>query len=339
MIPLVYALLTTTLAAYVALDGFDLGAGALHLFVARTDVERRTVFAAIGPFWDGNEVWLIASAGVLFAAFPGALAIAFSGFYLALFLMIWGLLLRGISIELRSHLSDPLWRALWDAVFFLSSAGLTLLFGVALGNLLRGVPTAGQGWFTLPLFTTFLPRPPVGLLDVYTLGVGVFALAALAYHGAVFLAWKTAGQVHARAKHAARRLFPAVLVLALVVFAATRWIVLLSPSLRAAPMALLALGALAASRRWLGAGVERAAFLASTSFLVLALAAVGATLFPTLLRSMDGAHDVTAYGVAAGGTGLPALRGWIPLALALTVAYFANLFRVYRGKAAGEDHS
>ena len=334
MIALAYALLTAMLCAYVALDGFDLGAGALHLLVARNDAERRTVFSAIGPYWDGNEVWLLAAGGVLFAAFPAALAVAFSGFYLALFLVIWALLLRGISIELRSHLASPLWRSFWDAVFSLSSAGLALLFGVALGNLLRGVPTGGDGWFTLAFFTTFRPTPPVGLIDVYTLSVGLFALVALTHHGALFLAWKTSGPVQQRSTAAARRLFPAVVVLLLGGFASTAAMISLAPAARAAPFAGTAVGALIASRLLAQRGRERGAFLASASFLVLALVAVAATLFPTLLRSVDGAHDLTAYAAASKGEGLGALLSWAPIAMALAGAYFGYVFRVHRGKVA-----
>src|SRR6478672_8043443 len=143
------------LAAYVVLDGFDLGAGALHLLVARTDQERRQVLAAIGPYWDGNEVWLLATGGVLFVAFPAVLASGLSGFYFAIFLVLWMLILRGIAIEFRSHVEHLLWRSAWDAVFGIASAVLPVLFGAALGNLVRGLPIDADGWFSLALFTDF----------------------------------------------------------------------------------------------------------------------------------------------------------------------------------------
>ena len=139
MVELWYAIAAAFLAAYAVLDGFDLGAGALHLLVARTDSDRRSVLGAIGPFWDGNEVFLLASGGVLFVAFPTALAVGLSGFYLAIFLVLWTLLLRGIAIEFRSHVNDPLWRAGWDVVFSVASATLSILFGAALANLIRGI--------------------------------------------------------------------------------------------------------------------------------------------------------------------------------------------------------
>ena len=332
MIPLFYALAAIALSAYIVLDGFDLGAGALHFFVAREESERRAVLAAIGPFWDGNEVWLLASGGVLFAVFPRVLAVAFSGFYLALFLVVWALILRGLSIELRGHLLSPLWRAFCDFMFAASSTLLALLFGVALGNLLRGVPTGGDGWFTLPLFTSMLPRAPVGLLDVYTIGVGAFAVVALAHHGALFLAWKTAGEVNRRAHQAAGRLFPALLVLLVGVFAMTAATLGLKPAPRALPLFVVAVAALIATRPLRVRGRERAAFLASIVFLAGALFAVAATLFPAMLRSVDNAPDLTAYDAASSSYGLSAVLTWIPIALVLIAAYFANLFRIYRGK-------
>src|SRR5512140_7900 len=182
-----FILLGFMLIVYVVLDGFDLGAGILHLFVARHDDERRTVLAAIGPVWDGNEVWLLAAGGLLVFAFPRVYAVAFSGFYLPLILVLWLLVLRGVSIELRSHQANPLWRQFFDVVFALSSAVLALVLGVALGNVLRGVPIDGSGFFAAPLFTNFGHGGELGAIDWYTLSVGLFALAALGAHGAMYL--------------------------------------------------------------------------------------------------------------------------------------------------------
>ena len=150
-----FAIVAGMLAVYTVLDGFDFGVGTLHRFVARTDEERRTVFAAIGPVWDGNEVWLIAAGGVLFLSFPRVYAAAFSGFYLALMIVLWLLILRGVAIELRSRQDNPLWREFWDTTFALASALLAFVLGTALGNVVRGVPLNEAGVFTLPLFTDF----------------------------------------------------------------------------------------------------------------------------------------------------------------------------------------
>src|SRR3954463_6684313 len=137
---------------YVVLDGFDLGVGALHLSTAKTEEEREQATAAIGPVWNGNEVWLIASGGVLFMAFPTAYASAFSGLYFGLILVLWLLVGRGLALELRHQIENPLWRSACDGVFCLASGALALVFGVALGNVVRGVPLRPDGYFSLPLF-------------------------------------------------------------------------------------------------------------------------------------------------------------------------------------------
>ena len=139
------------MAVYVVLDGFDLGAGILHLFVARKDSERRTVLQSIGPVWDGNEVWLLASGGAMVLAFPKLYASGFSGFYLPLMMVLWLLILRAISIEFRSHLDNPIWRPLWDTVFSGSSLLLAIFLGAAFGNVIRGVPLNADGYFFTPL--------------------------------------------------------------------------------------------------------------------------------------------------------------------------------------------
>src|SRR5205807_3265494 len=141
-----FAIVSAMLTVYVVLDGFDFGVGILHRFVARNDEERRMVLAAIAPVWDGNEVWLVAAAGVLFMAFPRVYSALFSGFYLALMIVLWLLILRGIAIESRSREENPLWREFWDTTFSLSSALLAVVLGTALGNVVRGVPLNEAGF-------------------------------------------------------------------------------------------------------------------------------------------------------------------------------------------------
>ena len=181
-----FAALALMLTAYAVLDGFDFGAGIVHLFVARTDAERRTVLGAIGPLWDGNEVWLIASGGVLFFAFPRAYAAAFSGLYLALMLVLWLLILRGISIEFRSQVAHPLWHAAWDATFAGSSAAMAIVLGVAIGNVVRGVPIDKAGYFEQDLFAAMDAVHP-GAIDPFTAVFGLLGLATFGAHGATFL--------------------------------------------------------------------------------------------------------------------------------------------------------
>jgi cytochrome d ubiquinol oxidase subunit II len=333
-----FGIVAVMLTAYVVLDGYDLGAGALHLLVARTDQERRTVLAAVGPFWDANEVWLLASGGALFVAFPQALAAGLSGFYLAIFLVIWSLILRGVAIEFRSHLPDPLWRRFWDSLFFLASGLLPVLFGAALGNLIRGVPLTAQGWFQLTLFTSFLPRDPVGILDWYTVLAGVFALVALAGHGAAFLAWRTGGPVHERSRRLALALFAGLAVLWPLATLATHAV---NPTLLAAlpgrPLAwlglLLAVGGLVTA---LVASARRrplAGFLGSCAFLAGMAVATAACLFPVLLRAMGGpARDITAFNAGASAAGLRTAFGWWVVGFPLVVGYFVVQFRLHRGK-------
>ena len=325
-------------ALYVVMDGFDFGAGALHLAVAKNDRERRQVLAAIGPFWDGNEVWLLAGGGVLFLAFPKVLAAGLSGFYLAIMLVLWVLILRGISIEFRSHVGDGMWRGFWDGTFFLASLLAPVLFGAALGNLLRGVPLDAEGWFELPLFDSWTTAGALGILDWYTVLAGVFALVAVAHHGALFLAWKTDGAVRERSLAWAGRLFPAVAVVWLAASAATATV---APEVFAGipgrPLAwlatLLALAGIAMSFVHRRAGRDLAAFLGSAAFLLGILAATAASVFPTMLKSAtDPALSLTALNSAASATSLTRGLYWWPAGLVLAIVYAAFLFRFHRGK-------
>lgn len=339
MIELWFGIVAAMLAAYVVLDGFDFGAGALHLFVARTDTERRQVLAAIGPYWDGNEVFLLAAGGTLFVAFPKVLAAGLSGFYLAIFLVLWTLILRGIAIEFRSHHTHVLWRAAWDAVFGVASTVLPVLFGAALGNLLRGLPLDQDGWFTLPLFTDFTARGDVGILDWYTVLVGVFALLATVGHGASYLAWKTDGAVQARSRKMALWCYGAVGVLWPIVTLATAVVKgRMYDALLKRPLAwmalLIALGGLASVFLALRGRRPLAAFLGSAAFLAGLLAATATLVFPVMLRAVGGdALSLTAYGTAVPVASLRTALGWWAVAAPLVVAYYAVLFRLHRGKA------
>ncbi len=189
--------------------------------MARTDAERRQVLGAIGPFWDGNEVWLLAAGGVLFLAFPRVLASGLSGFYLAIMLVLWVLILRGVSIEFRSHVGDGMWRSFWDAAFTLASTLAPILFGAALGNLVRGVPLDANGWFSLALWDSFSPRGALGILDWYTTLAGILALVAIAHHGALFLAWRTDGAVRERSLARAATAAPILIAIWIVTSVAT----------------------------------------------------------------------------------------------------------------------
>ena len=345
MIALWYANVAAMLTVYVVLDGFDFGAGIVHLFVARTDAERRQVLAAIGPVWDGNEVWLIAAGGTLFFAFPAAYAAAFSGFYLPLMLVLWLLILRGISIEFRSHVANQLWRPFWDAVFALASLSLAVVLGTALGNVLRGVGLDGTGSFATPLFSNFRTGRGPGVFDWYTAGVGVFTAAALAAHGVGYLRWKTSGAVQRRCASAAAALWALVAILFVIGTVATARV---RPELFSAiaarpwswPFVVIALSGLVAAPIAHRRGAELVAFLGSAAFLAGILAATAAGLYPVLLPSaIDPRFSLDARGSATGHHGLAVGLVWWTCAIVLAIAYFSYLFRSLRGKIAAQEAS
>lgn len=331
-------LVSVMVAIYAVMDGFDFGAGILHHFVARTDAERRQVLGAIGPLWDGNEVWLLAGGGSLFLAFPSVLAAGFSGFYLAMFMVVWTLMLRGIAIEFRSHVADGMWRAFWDFVFTFASVLLPVLLGAALGNVVRGVPLDQTGYFNIPLFTSFTTHNPVGILDWYTVLVGVFVLLTLANHGALFLAWKTEGPVHERARWLALPLSVMTAVLGGLATLATSQVNSdIYANLPEAKLAWIGLFIFVLGLATLFWGQLRGrflvAFLGSAAFILGLLAATAACVFPVMLKStLDPAWSLTAYNAAVSHRGLVAGAKWWFLGFPLAVAYFGFLFRLHRGK-------
>ena len=221
MAALWFWIVAVMLAAYVVLDGFDLGVGILFPFVARTEDERQQAIRAIGPVWDGNEVWLLAAGGTLFFAFPLLYASSFSGFYMPLMIVLWLLILRGLAIELRSHFADPLWRSFFDGLLFFASTLLAIFFGAALANVVRGVPIGSDNYFYLPLWTNWRTGPNPGILDWYTVIGGVMALLALSLHGALYLVLKTEGDLRLRARTAAGRLWPLVALATVLAIPAT----------------------------------------------------------------------------------------------------------------------
>src|SRR5215467_10667181 len=216
-----YVIVAFMLSAYVLLDGFDLGAGAVHLLVAGTDRERQMILKAIGPVWDGNEVWLLAAGGTLYFAFPALYASGFSGFYLPMMIILWLLILRGSSIEFRNHIKSAVWDPFWDFVFCASSLLLAVFYGAALANVVRGVPLDASGYFFEPLWTNFQLGEETGILDWYTILVGLLALFALVMHGSLWVQMKTSGEVSERAGKLAGQTWWGVLVLTALITAVT----------------------------------------------------------------------------------------------------------------------
>jgi cytochrome d ubiquinol oxidase subunit II len=234
--------------------------------------------------------------------------------------------------------ADKLWRAAWDFVFALASFLLALFFGTALGNLVRGVPLTAAGWFTLPLFTSFSPVGAVGILDWYTVGAGLMAVAALGAHGAAFLVWRTDGEVQRRARQAANRLFLLAEMLWVALFFASNLLndVLRVMSDRAFGWlgVALAIGGIVSVHLGLRSGRELMPFLGTSAFLAGTLVATAACLFPVMLKSIsDPALSITAYSGGGDKAGLQIALGWLGLGLPLVVGYFVVNYRLHRGKA------
>ncbi|HEX3604840.1 MAG TPA: cytochrome d ubiquinol oxidase subunit II [Candidatus Dormibacteraeota bacterium] len=323
-----FAILCFMLAGYAILDGFDLGIGILHPLVAHDDVERRRVLAAIGPVWDGNEVWLVAFGGLLFLSFPRVYASGFSGFYLALMMVLWLLIGRGIAIEWRDQVEDPMWRGPADVVFWFSSTLLVLLFGVAIGNVVRGVPLQPDGWYQ-GLFAW--------ILNPYALLVGLLALVLLCSHGARWLALKTDGTVQQRARSIAGRLLPVLVVVMAGATAATLTTVpRMLDTYRASPwlvvIPLLIPAALTAI--WVFHRVRREleAFVASAGLIAALVAATATGLHPLLLPSEPHPErSLTVANSAAAPGSLSVGITWASVGLAIVLVHTAFVYRIFRG--------
>ncbi len=340
-----FILVAVVLTTYVVLDGFDLGAGVAQLVVARTEEERRMVLRAVGPFWDGNEVWLLAAGGTLVFAFPALYASSFSGFFLPLMIVLWLFMGRGIALEFREHVADRMWRSFWDTVFAVSSGLLAFFLGAALGNVVRGVPLDKEGVFFEPLFTHFGVHGQTGIVDWYTLLVGALALVVLAMHGGLWLVFKTGGELRQRAQAWARRLWWAAAGLTVVVCVATYRV---QPQVRRQladhpwghAFSLLALFGLAGAL-WYGRDGRAGrsdlwAFLASSALIAGLLGATAFGVYPYVLPSnSDPAMGLTVHGAAAPEAGLhTALLWWIP-GMLLAAGYVVFNYRRFSGRVEG----
>ncbi len=323
-----YCVIALMLTAYVLLDGFDLGVSSIAPFIARNDNERRIAMESIGPFWNGNEVCLIAAGAALFALFPSAYAASFSGFYLPFMVVLWLLMFRGISLELREHLSSDLWHQFWDAAFWASSTLLIVLFGVALGNLIRGVPLDASGYFQGSF--SFLLNP-------YAIAVALLAVCVLGFHGAAFARLRIDGPPAARAASALTALWWCVAALYVIVSAATLYLRGFGGHWATYACGAIALAALIAMRLALGRS-DVAAFAASSLFLIALMGAAAATMYPYILPGYPPGSgglsiDAAAPSVAAMTTALTVtIGGGIAV-----VAYGSLVFRRMAGKLRVED--
>lgn len=324
-----YVLFVVIIAGYLILDGFDLGVGILHLLVGRNDTERRLTLNSIGPIWDGNEVWLIVGGGVLFAAFPLAYASLFSGFYLAMMLVLLFLILRTVAIEFRSKREPKGWRTLWDVVFSLSSLLIALLLGVAFGNIITGLPLDTDGNITISLFDLLKPFP---------LLVGITAVSMMAMHGAIFLIMKTGADLQRRIIDLTPRLMVIffilnTLVVAAVLFFQDQTMENYNSSLLLGLFPAIALVALIVA--WQMVRRERyfLAFVASSAMIALLLFSGAIGLYPNLLiSSIDPANNLTIETAASAENTLQVMLIITLIGLPFVLAYTAGVYYFFRGK-------
>jgi len=333
------------IAMYVVLDGFDLGAGIVHLFVAKNREERRTILNAIGPVWDGNEVWLLAAGGTLYFAFPQLYASSFSGFYLPLIMVLWLLIVRALGIEFQHQVDHPLWKTFWDGAFSVASILLAIFFGAALGNVVRGVPIDADRYFFQPLWTTFTVVPRAGILDWFTVLMGVVAASTLMTHGANYIALKTSGELQQRARRAAAWGAYALIATSVVALIATSAI---RPEIWENYKAsvwgwifpLLGFGGAMGMIVFGNRRDDMKAFLSSSAFIIGMLAATAFAAYPVLLKSsIDPAFSLTIANAKAQEYGLSVGIVWWILGLVLAAGYFVFVYRSFRGKVTLSEDS
>ena len=319
-------------AVYFMLDGFDLGVGILHRFLGRNEAEKSAIRRAIGPVWDGNEVWLLTAGGATFAAFPSAYASLFSSLYSALLIILFALIFRGVALEFRAKVSSPAWERSWDTALFLGSLLPALLFGVAFGNIFRGLPIDSQGYHGTLL----------GLLNPYGLWTGIFFVLLFLVHGALWLALKTSGELAERAMRFARAgwyfLLAAAVIFLVWTVPATRlednylrrryW--LLVP--------LLAVAFLLLVRVWLAQKKTGAAFFASCSTIVLVTFTGIIGLYPNLIPSrLDAASSLTAFNASSSPYTLKIMTIVAFVFVPVVIGYQVWVYRVFRHKIGARE--
>jgi len=334
-----FGLLGVLLAGYAILDGFDLGVGILHLG-ARSDTERRIVLNSIGPIWDGNEVWLVTFGGAMFAAFPEAYATVFSGFYIAFMAVLFALILRAVSLEFRSKMEPSAWRSFWDGGFFLASLLAALLFGVAIGAIMIGVPLDARGIFAGNFWDLLFPSQ----LPFYPLLVGGLTVALLAMHGAIYLHLKTEGDLQTRVRRWIWHGFGWFLVLYLLTTIVTLMTIPhATDNFSRFPWAwavvILSVLAIGNVPRSLFMGKSAQAFVSSCVLIISLVGLVGIALFPNLVTSNPvAANSLTIYNAASSPKTLGIMGIIAAIGMPFVLAYTIAIYWTFRGKVRIGDH-
>ncbi len=323
-----FILVGVLFSGYAVLDGFDLGVGALHLFT-RGDTHRRLMINAIGPVWDGNEVWLVTGGGALFAAFPIVYATAFSGFYIALMLLLFALIFRAVAIEFRSKKPEYAWRQTWDVSFSISSILSALLIGVALGNIAKGVPLDVSGEYAGSFF---------GLLHPYPVLVGVTTVALFAMHGAIYILLKSEGELHDLIRSWINRL----IIIFMVLYVATSVVTIvfmpqMTAAFKEAPILFIVpvLNALAIANipREVHHGRDWRAFVSSCFSMIFLLAIFGIGMYPHMIYSVPNPeHSLDIYNAASSQKTLKIMLTIALVGMPLVIAYTTVIYRIFRGK-------
>lgn len=330
-----YALLGILLTGYAVLDGFDLGVGALHLF-ARGDENRRILLNAIGPVWDGNEVWLVAGGGAMFAAFPEVYAAVFSGFYLVFILLLFGLIFRAAAIEFRGRLPQSWWRRSWDASFSASSILSSFLIGVAFGNVIYGIPLNAAHQFSGSFFSLFSPYPAL---------MGITTVALFAMHGSIFVILKTEGDLHANAREWGRNcLIFFILCYVVLTMATLLYVPHMAAPFRTHPylFAIPAVGLLFIANipREIFHGRDFSAFVSSCLAIVFLMGLVGIGLYPCMVYSNPGPQNsLTLFNSASSPATLTVMLIVAAIGIPLVVSYTAGVYWIFRGKVRLDPHS
>ncbi len=323
-----FILVGVLFTGYAILDGFDLGVGALHL-IARTDEDRRVFLNAIGPVWDGNEVWLVTGGGALFAAFPMVYATVFSGFYLAFMLLLVALIFRAVAIEFRSKQPMQWWRTMWDYAFAGGSVLSSFLIGVAMGNIAWGVPLDAQHEFAGTFF---------GLLHPYALLMGLTTTALFAMHGAIYLLMKTEGALHERVR---KWINPAIInfVVLYVIFtlATLLYVTHITEAIKHEPwffgVVVAAVLAIANVPRCVTKGLDFQAFLSSCGAMVCLMALFGVGMFPNLVFSQPSPENsLTIYNAASSQKTLKIMLTIACIGIPIVLAYSVSIYWIFRGK-------